>query len=197
MLEHLAEDITFILVKNKIIDIDDRTIYIYGVQIILSTLIITIFLLILGIILDKVILTLFFISTFIILRSYTGGYHAESFSGCFVITTLIYLSELLINCLLLDKYKTVLGMIFVIVSLVVIYRLSPVEHENNPLSLDEKKKFKKISRITISVIAVFISIGFYTNYISIDITFIVSLTILAISILTIIPVLKGGKESYG
>ncbi len=197
MLEHLAEDITFILVKNKIIDIDDRAIYIYGVQIILSTLIITIFLLILGIILNKVILTLFFISTFIILRSCTGGYHAESFSGCFVITTLIYLSELLINCLLLNKYKTVLGMIFVIVSTVVIYKLSPVEHENSPLSSDEKKKFKRISRITISVIAVFISIGFYSNYISIDITFLVSLTILAISILTIIPVLKGGKENYG
>lgn len=197
MLEHFAEDITFILVKNKIIDIDDRDIYIYGFQIIISTLIITMLLLILGIVLNKVILTLFFISTFIILRSCTGGYHAESFIGCFVITTLIYLSELLINCLLLDKYKTVLGMIFVIVSTLVIYRVSPVEHKNNPLSLDEKKKFKKMSRIIISVIAVLISIGFYTNYISIDITFIVSLTILAISILTIIPVLKGGKESYG
>lgn len=197
MLEQFAEDITFILVKNKIIDIDERDIYIYGFQIIISTLTITMFLLILGIILDKVVLTLFFILTFIILRSCTGGYHAEKFSGCFVITTLIYLSELLINYLLLDKYKTVLGMIFVIVSTAVIYKLSPVEHENNPLSLDEKKKFKKISRITILVIASLISIGFYTNYISIDIAFIVSLTILAISILTIIPVLKVGKENYG
>lgn len=84
MLKILSEDLALILLKNKIIDIKDRDIYIYGLEIILSTIAITLTLISMGIIFRKLILTLVFISIFMLLRTYTGGYHAEKFSQCFL-----------------------------------------------------------------------------------------------------------------
>ena len=48
MLYKLAQDISFYLIANKIIDIEDRDIYIYGLELLISTLLTSISILILG-----------------------------------------------------------------------------------------------------------------------------------------------------
>lgn len=192
LLQNFAEDITFFMLKNKVINIEDRDIYIYGFEIILSTLIVTGTLLTLGIILNKILLTLVFMFIFIILRIYTGGYHSEKFKSCFVISIAIYLSELLLNDLVADNLKLKVGIILILIASSIIYRLSPVEHKNNPLSFEDKKKYKKISRVITLLILVLTLIGFYINDVLINFCFISSLTVTAVSILLVIPFLKRG-----
>ena len=194
MLKFLSEDLTLILLKNKIIEIEDRDIYIYGLEIILSTIVTTLILLFTGIILNKLILTLVFILVFMILRPYSGGYHAEKFMGCFFISFGIYIIEIITTLLIAEKYKITLGILFALVSTILIFIFSPVENSNNPLTLEEKRKYKKKSRVIILAILTFILIGFYTNCIKAEITFMVSLTILSIGILTIIPVFERRKK---
>lgn len=194
MLKILSEDLALILLKNKIIDIKDRDIYIYGLEIILSTIAITLTLISMGIIFRKLILTLVFISIFMLLRTYTGGYHAEKFSQCFFTSIGIYIFEIITTSLIAEKYKMILGIFFALVSTIIIFIFSPVENSNNPLTLEEKRKYKKKSRVIILAILTFILIGFYTNCIKAEITFMVSLTILSIGILTIIPVFERRKK---
>lgn len=194
MLQDISEDITFILLKNKIIDIEDRDIYVYGFQVILSTLIVTGSLLSLGVLLNKIPLTLGFMVTFISLRTYTGGYHAEKFKSCFTITMTIYLSQLLINIIIPDNFKKSIGIICIIIASLIIYRLTPVQHKNNPLSLKERNKYRRISRTITFFILISTLLVFYTNNFLVDFYFMISLTVVAVAILIIIPVLKGGEE---
>lgn len=53
MLHRLAEDISFYLITNKIIDIEDRDTYIYGLELLISTLLTSISILILGFIIGE------------------------------------------------------------------------------------------------------------------------------------------------
>ncbi len=53
MLHKLAEDISFYLIINNIIDIEDRDTYIYGLELLISTLLISISILILGILIGN------------------------------------------------------------------------------------------------------------------------------------------------
>ena len=53
MLHKLAEDISFYLITNKVIDIEDRDIYIYGLELLISTLFTSISILILGLLIEE------------------------------------------------------------------------------------------------------------------------------------------------
>lgn len=195
MIKNIAEDITFILLKNKIIDIDDRDTYIYGFEIILSSLIVTGALLALGIILNKLPLTLIFIFVFVILRSFTGGYHSQKFESCLVISLIIYTSELLlirfIPIYLMDK----VGILSLIVCGLMIYRFAPAEYKNHPLLEEEKRKYRRISRTVIILISLVTLIGYFKVSKFIDCYFMVSLTVTAITILMVIPILKGEETN--
>ncbi|MCM0647730.1 accessory gene regulator B family protein [Clostridium swellfunianum] len=194
VLTNIAEDITIVLLRNKIIDMDDRDIYIYGLQVILSTLIVTGSLLTLGIIFHEIPLTLGFMLTFISLRTYTGGYHANKFNSCFTISMTIYLGQLLLSYIVPNDLKITVGISCVIISSLIIYKLSPIEHKNNPLSQNEKTKYRKISRIIIAIIFFFTLLGLYFNKSAVDFYFMVSLTVMAVAILMLISLLKGGVQ---
>lgn len=196
MLENIAEDITFFLLKNRAIECEDSDIYIYGFQVILSSLMVTGALLILGVLLNKLLLTLIFILVFVLLRTNTGGYHAEKFKSCLSISLIIYLSEILLNIIIPINFKIAIGTILLIVGTSIIYINAPVEHKNNPLSFNEKRKYRKVSRILSLSISIITLICFYTSSILIDYCFIVSLTVMAVAILIIISLFRGGAEEY-
>lgn len=195
MIENIAEDITFILLKNQIIDIDDRDTYIYGLEIILSSLVVTGTLLTVGIILNKFLLTLIFIFVFVILRSFTGGYHSQKFQSCLVISLTIYASELLLNHIMPASIKHEVGIVSLIACGLMIYKFAPVEHKNHPLLEEEKRKYKRISRVIISLILLLTITGYFGISKFIDYYFMISLTVTAITILMVIPILKGEKTN--
>ncbi len=62
MLHKLAEDISFYLIINNIIDIEDRDTYIYGLELLISTLLISISILILGILIGNFISAVVFLT---------------------------------------------------------------------------------------------------------------------------------------
>ena len=78
MLNKMAVKITDKLVLKKIVSDDMADIYIYGFELLISFFFSTIGVLIIGIILGRFLQTLMFLATFILLRSFTGGYHANT-----------------------------------------------------------------------------------------------------------------------
>ncbi len=85
MFRNLAEDITFLLIKNKIVEIEKREIYIYGLEIILLNGGLLITFLIISLLCGEMVnflAYLIFFSMFISVRLYTVGYHVKTFTGC-------------------------------------------------------------------------------------------------------------------
>lgn len=157
MLNSIPEKITSVLVENEIIESDDFEIYRYGFEALIYFIVNISVALLIGIIFDKVIHTIVFLSCYCTLRQFTGGYHARNYTECTLTFVVIYLITIFIdNNIDVDQYKYIL-ILFLILSIIIIYKLSPMEHRNKPLSSSEKKHYRMVAmNIVVAASLVFI-----------------------------------------
>lgn len=143
MLNKMAVKITDKLVLKKIVSDDMADIYIYGFELLISFCFSTIGVLIIGIILGRFLQTLMFLATFILLRSFTGGYHANTYAVCSLVTfSLFGVVLLLTEFAFVPLYQyLILGLVGTAIMLLLV----PIEHPNKKLSDDQKRKYKVIS----------------------------------------------------
>ena len=162
MYEKLSKKITDILIDHKIISKNDFEIYVYCFEIILSTIISSIFIIIWSILFKQFFNTVLFFIGFFFCRKVSGGYHAKSHITCFLFTQALfisYLSLISFSNILESKFAFIL---ITILTTIIIFIFAPIDNENKPFRKNEKIKFKKRSRIlsTINIIIVFVSYYF-------------------------------------
>jgi accessory gene regulator B len=144
MLRFIAEEITLYLIANKIIKIENRSFYIYGIELFINNLFITATIAIIALVSKTILLSLIFATTFYFLRAYSGGYHCKKYIQCYFFSISIYISLILANAYI-GNYKSMISIVLLCASLPIIVIHSPVEHKNNPLTIKEKSKYRKIS----------------------------------------------------
>lgn len=99
MLDYLSNHLVDFLLHKGVIRQEDRDIYVYGYQIIISSMFGIILVCILGVLLKSLPESLIFLVVFITTRQFYGGYHANTFFKCCVLFIFSYLAILL----LMDK----------------------------------------------------------------------------------------------
>lgn len=85
----LARKGTKILLSRGIIKESQVRLYEYGFELLFSTVITVLFILLIGILWDELSRTMIFLLFFIPIRITAGGYHAKTYSRCFIVTNLI------------------------------------------------------------------------------------------------------------
>ena len=159
MLHALSEKIAdFLLDKNDEYPLE---VYTYGMELIISTLVEFLILLIIGVFLGELVDTLIFVVSFSLIRFYTGGYHAKTYFRCGVVTVITFLSVLISAKLLLFFNSQCLAFTCFVVfvfSLYIISKYSPIENENKELY--DKKRLKIIA-ILIYLLEIIIFIAVY------------------------------------
>jgi len=194
MLEKLSERLTDLLLMKGIIDRENREIYTYGFEALLSTVINFIIVLTIGIIAGIALESIFFVFMFGILRMYCGGYHAETHISCILTFTGIYGSAMIIAKFLPVAAGSVFSIIAGTISFVVILFLAPIEHKNKPFIDDEEAKFRKISRIIASMelISIYLITAFFP--IAIKAAVLIALAMLSV---TFVLILAKATEKRG
>lgn len=120
-------------------------IYVYGFELVLSFLFSIAVMFSIGIVTNRILHTILFLLVFITLRSFTGGYHANTYGVCFVVTISVFLITLL-----LAEYINISWWYYLFllsVGLPIIYIYAPIEHHNKPLETNDKARCKIISTI--------------------------------------------------
>lgn len=159
MLSLIVNRITLFFSVNKIIKEEDREIYAYGLELLLSTVFSLIAVVVISIIFGRFFETLVFLAIFILMRIFAGGYHASSHLRCFFILMFAY-AVFLILLTYFDKSLYVwISNGFGLFSLGIIFWLSPVEDKNKPLSSKERKVFRLKSRVATVVCWIIIVFG--------------------------------------
>lgn len=161
-MEKIAQRLTRYLIERDIILKEKRCIYQYGFQIGLEVTINTIISICIAIMFNMVVETLVFFFVFILLRSYAGGLHLNSYMKCLIgsclsLTGLLYV----VGNIDLDN---VLSEIIVVVSLVMINCLSPVIDSNRPVSDDMLIVFAKKLKTSLFIIFLLSFFLFYFNF---------------------------------
>lgn len=149
MISSAANNITNYLICEKVIKDDDREIYQYGFEQVFSSLLNLATMLLLGIILGKIYQSLVLILSFMALRSYSGGYHANTPLHCYLLTVMSISAALsIMKFITIDRFIC-LGLL--VLSSVVILLLSPIGSQNKPLDEIEKIIYRKKTIIVWSV----------------------------------------------
>lgn len=158
-LNKIARKLTAKLLIQNIIPEDYADIYIYGFELLLSFMFSTSVIVLAGVLCGRLVQTIAFLVVFIVLRSFTGGYHALQYWFCSVVTFSIF------GLVLLTSEFVEVSLIFYIllsvIGIVTIALMVPVENSNKPLSDGQKKKYKIIS---FSLFIIFVALGAVINY---------------------------------
>ena len=177
------------LLTAKIISNDYLEVYIYGMEILLSFLISTTIILTIVLISGRVLNTIIFLAIFMILRRFTGGFHADTYLICKIFTVGTYLTVLLLSEFI--QLETFFYLILTIPGIPVVYLCSPIENPNKPLTDDEKKKHKFTSVVLYFVIML---IGICIQVISRTLSSVICYTLTSVIALMILSILKKGTS---
>lgn len=165
-MEKFSSKLIEFFVSNDLIKNEDKEIYKYAVNIILSSLIHIATVMIIGLCFNLFIESLVFYFSFIAIRKFAGGYHAKTPVRCYLFS---FASNIIILCLVkwLSSINTLFIFIFIIFELlcvVLILLISPLDTENNPLTGQEKKMYRMLTSIITILIFIISSLCFFKEY---------------------------------
>lgn len=144
MINNISEFITQNWVNKNIISKEDYELYHYGWFVVLSDLWLFAFTLIFGVIFNITLSSIVFFVTFFLIRRFAGGFHAKTELHCqlislsFLFFCIVAIKYLFIN--IDNSYLFIIDLICVIVLPLV----SPADSPQKPLTLNERKQFKRI-----------------------------------------------------
>ena len=174
MLTKIAVLLTRRLQQNGVVSKESEEIYIYGFELLVSCVFITTIILALGLIFNVFLETLCFLMAFILLRSFTGGYHAKKYWQCTVVTLGVYAFVMVLSKNVIPNIVFYAALF--VIGVIVICGMAPIENSNKPLSDLEKKRYKIVS-IILFVLLFLLSLLEYDNASSISASFIYTLLV--------------------
>jgi len=138
---------------NGIIQEDDRELYEYALNILLTGILHFLLSLLIGLSLGMIKESLALFVSFFVIRKFAGGFHAAKPWQCYLFSIATNVAMLLLIKFLL-KQNDVFYYVCLCFPLPVILLLSPAESPNKPLSIKEKKVYRLIAVILYCVIAI-------------------------------------------
>lgn len=145
----VAVYLTHTLYRHCPLSEEKRPVFVYGFELSLSTLSSILSIILLSIIFKNVYSSLLFLYIFFFLRLFSGGYHAPTYSRCFILTNAIFAFVYLLSEVI-QWYKPLL-IPFAILSCISIFLLSPIRSTKHPLSERLYAQNKKAARIIVSI----------------------------------------------
>lgn len=146
-----------------------------------------------GILLSSIDSAIIFYVLFVVIRSYTGGYHADTHLKCKLTLLFCCVTVVFFTNILEDKYNLIMHTIYVLlfISSVLIY--APIINGNKPMKKEEIER-NRLKAIIISVVVCLLSYAVY--FFSLRCTISIGITLVIISFLMVIGKLKERRKLF-
>ena len=151
MIQAIAEEISLRLVANRMISIEKRKYYTYGIELILNDLITFLSIALIGVMTGKIFISLIYTLTYCPIRNYVGGYHCKTHMRCYCTTLFLYISMLLFDFYLSDS-RWIVSYTLIAIAIPVIFIFTPVAYGNGPISDGDRKKYRIRSIVLIAIV---------------------------------------------
>ncbi len=149
IITQMSKRISSYFVLNNIIKEEDREVYDYSLELLLSTVLNFLAVITIAVFTGKILEGTLFVLGFVPLRALAGGYHADTHFRCLLILLFNFSLFLLIVFFIPGKLLFLATLFLTFVSVLLVFFLSPVEDSNRPFSEQERKTLKRKSRISI------------------------------------------------
>lgn len=134
-------------IRNKYIKEQERELYEYAYTILFEEFINIVVAFAIALFFGQLNVVICFLCSYIPLRRFSGGYHAENGIKCGIVSTLLIVVLCILNDLNIIESIESSVYIFLIICQICIFILSPIDSVNKPLSYDQKQKYHKNSVI--------------------------------------------------
>lgn len=142
MIKTLGSKFTDYLEKKQIIGKEEKEVYLYGSELLISEMISVVTVLGLGILIEHFWKSAFYLLVYTSIRVYAGGYHAATHRMCIGLFNIMYIGIVYMADLLSSILNIkILGL--VLLSVAIIWILAPVEDVRNPIEDTERVTFRK------------------------------------------------------
>jgi len=157
MIARMSKNMSSFFITKGIIPDDDRDVYVYSFEILLSTLVSLCAVAVIAAISNTVVQMFLFFLGFVPLRLIAGGFHAKNHFRCFIILLFVCAAFLLILYYIPANYIIPAILAASSLSLLLTFLFAPSEDKNKPATDEETRRFKRKSRFatiiyTVSVI---------------------------------------------
>lgn len=142
-MKRLSEKLTVYIINAGAVSEELYAVYQYGFQIGLEMLCCFVFCLGIAICLHMIPEFIVFTGVFVLLRTYAGGVHLNSFGACFICSVAVQTMALLVN----NRYQLSIrnAWIIILAMSVLIWRLAPVDSISRELDSEEKAHCRKVT----------------------------------------------------
>ena len=175
------------LCEKKIIDKEEKDVYVYGYEMIFTTILGAVIVFSIAVILARLLEAIVFFVVFVLTRQFCGGYHANTRMKCSITFILCYLFVLVFSKVLCVNYTWYMQAIIMVPYFVMIIGYAPITNENKPIDEDEiivnRRKSICISVMWLALAAVLI---IYQPLLASTLV----LTLLSIAMLMMVEILK-------
>lgn len=175
-LELICKNISINLKNQLNLDEDKASIIEYGLFAFFHMSVSILLVAVIGLIFNVMIEALIISFIVAILRKFSGGAHASTALNCAIVGVLISIIPAYItkDLNLNINYIVFIGIPLYIISLIIVYKLAPVDSPNKPIKKQEKiKKLKKGSVILLSIYMIIVAFNVIIYYISKNYIFLV------------------------
>ena len=153
MISWIANYLVRFLLSKGLIDDEKMEIYQYGYEILTSSFITLLIVIVLGAVIKCLFASLLYFVIFASMRLICGGYHAKHYWSCNLIFTIVTATLLLLfKYIPMDGYASI-HYTTLVFSVLVVFVYAPVENKNKMLNTRKKTLFRIISRITVVLYA--------------------------------------------
>lgn len=156
MINKLASIATTFYIQSKIVDEQEREVYQYGLELLISTFINIALIAALSIPFGHAAESLFFFFAFALLRTAAGGYHAKTHGSCIATFTIVYFMFLLLIECIPAQFALIYIFTAVTMTAAIVWVLAPIQTDKKPLTSDEKNELRKKSLIIVSLEMAFV-----------------------------------------
>jgi accessory gene regulator B len=152
MINKLSKYLTEKLLSNGDIDKNEQELYVYGLFMLISHLMLFVLSCIFSLIFGCLFEGISFYIAFQLIRKYAGGYHASTETACEIMSTLSVLVCIIFIKLSITYSFQLPLLIITIISAVTIFVLCPLDTPEKPLTKKEYHYFRKISWVILLVL---------------------------------------------
>lgn len=190
MLNKMAMKLSDRLLRNGVITEDILDIYVYGFELIISSLTNIITVLLVGILINRFFQTLAFLFVFILLRSFSGGYHANTYVKCSIVTFSTYALVLLVSNFLIVPKMVYLALL--LIGFVILCIFAPIKNPNKELTVMKARIFKVLSA---SIFTLLVTAGMFLKESLTSISNVIFFTLVSVLLLLFVKNKRERRKS--
>lgn len=182
-MKSLSENIADFYIKKNIIKSDMKSVYVYGISLIINDIVDFIVILAAAALLRHFMYGIVFLLTFCLTRVHCGGFHAKKSWICAMTMLVTFILIYAVTEITSPYYNLIWGIIVGVISVIMLLPVIPVENPNKKLSKEVKIRNRKIG---LCVTIVFLLLSFVLTVFGIPEGTIIAFTILSVAILAVI-----------